>query len=714
MVILLAGILAGAQNRIFEADAPGQRTTRLNGPWRFFPLMEMRNAGPDASAIVNEQAPKHTAARSAQDDASHADHDPGPPPGEPGGHPGGHEGHGPPPGGKNGKGPPRAGHPRGHDGPPPGGLPPFDPMENTISIPGDEEASSPDYDDSHWRLASRLDHAGWYRLTVKPVSPATAGQLSLEMVGANRIWDVYLNGEPVASRDHEFQRVTYGPERVQIPIPPVAYGRDGLLHIAVRLGQQTQRPGAEHDTHLMLGSAGSIANDVGLARSRDWLVTVPDIVLIVFSVVICLFLMRLYASAPEHPEYFWFALYLLVSVGFSVNDILPILHLEARWLVYTCVFASNILSVQFVWSFFGRRFGWYARAVQIVACLGLISLISPRTEFGSFVPTLLALGSVLYVTVTRLHHGSAEERAFGGVLVLTFGPTAVSQVITLLRIFRLADLDGSFGLQLGPIPLDLSDVAGILTPFCMTLVLVRRFELTRQEEGRLRQEFEAARGLQALLVGQATVPGFQIETVYEPASEVGGDFYQILPARNGGVLAILGDVSGKGLRAAMLVSLIVGSLRRTVKQSSSPREVLEALNTELQGQTGGGFVTCICLEIEPSGRVIAANAGHISPSIDGREVELEGGIPLGLSVEPEYEETVFELPRGKQLVLISDGILEARNRQGELYGFDRLAALLRKDPTAKIIAETAKNFGQDDDLTVVTIRLVGGKDSGES
>ncbi len=706
VVILLCGVFAAGQNRVFDASTPGQKTTRLNGPWRYFPLMEMRNAGPDAGVIANEQAPKRKVAETALPDPAHLDHEPPPPDGMEG-----HEGHMPgADGGKMG-GPAHKGHsskgpPPHHGGGPPMDGPPFE-AENTIAIPDDTEAASPDYDDSRWRLAGRLEHAGWYRLVVKPVSSHTAGALSLEIVGANRLWDLYVNGELLASHDHEFQRINFGPERVGVPIPPGAYDKDGNLHIALRLGQQTPRPGSERDTHMMLGSAGAIANDVSLGRSRDWLVTVPDIVLIVFSVVICLFLTRLYASAPEHPEYFWFAMYLLVSVGFSINDILPILHLEARWLVYSCVFAANVLSVQFVWTFFGRRLGWYARSVQVIACLGLLSLLSPRTEFGSFIPTLLALGSVLFVTVSRLHHGSTEEKAFGAVLVLTFGPSAFTLVVTLLRIFRIADWDGSLGLQLGPIPVDLSDIAGILTPFCMTLVLVRRFERTRQEEGRLRQEFEAARGLQALLVGQATVPGFEISAVYEPASEVGGDFYQILPTRNGGVLAILGDVSGKGLRAAMLVSLIVGSLRRTVKQSAGPGEILQALNAELAGQTGGGFVTCLCLEISPSGQVTAANAGHIPPSVSGKEVAVESGFPLGLAETAEYEETTFSLPPKQALVMISDGILEARDREGELFGFDRLAALLRKDPTAQIIADTARNFGQDDDLTVVTIRLTG-------
>ena len=115
---------------------------------------------------------------------------------------------------------------------------------------------------------------------------------------------------------------------------------------------------------------------------------------------------------------------------------------------------------------------------------------------------------------------------------------------------------------------------------------------------------------------------------------VGGDFYQVLERAGGSRVVLVGDVSGKGLKAAMLVSVTVGMLRR--ERSSSPAEILAGLNEGLAGRCGGGFVTC-CYA---NGTVTIANAGHPSPYCDGREVEVEAGLPLGIAPGVEYAEFV--------------------------------------------------------------------------
>jgi serine phosphatase RsbU (regulator of sigma subunit) len=198
-----------------------------------------------------------------------------------------------------------------------------------------------------------------------------------------------------------------------------------------------------------------------------------------------------------------------------------------------------------------------------------------------------------------------------------------------------------------------------------------------------------------------TVPGFTIESVYQPAQQVGGDFFQILPDSRGGLLLVVGDVAGKGLPAAMLVSVLVGATRTAAAYSQSPSEVLSQLNERLLGRTHGGFSTALAAHITADGWVIIANAGHLSPYLDGKEVELPGALPLGIVGNAAYETTQFHLPHGSRLTFYSDGVVEAQNQKGELFGFDRARDLSTK--SASEIAAAAKQFGQSDDITVVAI-----------
>ena len=223
-------------------------------------------------------------------------------------------------------------------------------------------------------------------------------------------------------------------------------------------------------------------------------------------------------------------------------------------------------------------------------------------------------------------------------------------------------------------------------------------------------EMKAAQEIQQVLVPAAAerqAPGYAVSSVYRPASEVGGDFFQIIPLpQKDGTLATLvvaGDVSGKGLRAAMTVSLVVGTLRTLAEYDPTPAAVLAGLNRRLLGRTQGGFVTCCAVRVDAHGRATMANAGHCQPYLDGHEVDLPNGLPLGLVEGAEYEELAVDVSHGQQLTLLSDGVVEARNHHGELYGFDRLNQLMQQRPTAEHVADTAVGFGQDDDITVLTV-----------
>lgn len=170
---------------------------------------------------------------------------------------------------------------------------------------------------------------------------------------------------------------------------------------------------------------------------------------------------------------------------------------------------------------------------------------------------------------------------------------------------------------------------------------------------------------------------------------------------------MLGDVSGKGLKAAMAVSLIVGAMRALAEDHSAPADLLAQLNRRLAGRLQGGFATCEALRIGSDGQCTLASAGHPAPWLNGRELALPGALPLGIAAGAQYEDFEFALAPGDHLALYTDGLLEARSPSGELYGFDRLGALFAARPGAAQAAEAAVDFGQDDDITVLTLRRVG-------
>lgn len=216
-------------------------------------------------------------------------------------------------------------------------------------------------------------------------------------------------------------------------------------------------------------------------------------------------------------------------------------------------------------------------------------------------------------------------------------------------------------------------------------------------------EMQAVSTVQQLLLQSASgeTPGFQVESTYLPASEVGGDFFLVTPTSDGSLMAIVGDVSGKGLSAAMRVATILGALRS--ESSSDPSDILAGLNNALIAQGELGFTTACCVRIEKSGEFVVANAGHIAPYVDGTEIPTHPSLPLGLVPDERFETTRGTLSRGQHMVLLSDGVPEARDETGSLLGFAELARLTCRP--VEEIAETARAFGQEDDITVVAIGL---------
>jgi hypothetical protein len=244
---------------------------------------------------------------------------------------------------------------------------------------------------------------------------------------------------------------------------------------------------------------------------------------------------------------------------------------------------------------------------------------------------------------------------------------------------------------------------------------VYRYSVEQSErQGAIEQEYKSAQELQRVLIPETlpSLKGYAVTSAYRPVQQVGGDFFQLIPIAGGSTLLVLGDVSGKGIKAAMTVSLLVGAARTLAAFLNDPAEVLVRLNERMHGRLEHGFVTCLVLRLDTDGGCVIASAGHPSPFLNHEEMSLAAALPLGLVGEARYETAAVTLGVGDRLTLYTDGLLEARNEAGELYGFKRLGELIAGEPDAREASEAAVAFGQDDDITVLTItRLAIGVES---
>lgn len=233
----------------------------------------------------------------------------------------------------------------------------------------------------------------------------------------------------------------------------------------------------------------------------------------------------------------------------------------------------------------------------------------------------------------------------------------------------------------------------------------RRYGRLQGEKALLEGEMAAAHEIQRVMVPEhlPATPGFRVESVYRPAAQVGGDFFQVIPLKSSRTLVIVGDVSGKGLSAAMIVSMLVGMVRMVSAFTEEPAEILMELNRRLCGRAHGSFVTCTAVRLHPNGCLTVANAGHLPPYRNGIEADCAGSLPLGIVETSTYDQWELPLESGDRVLLLTDGIVEAQDPAGQLLGFARVETLIRAGASARELADTAQQHGQADDITVLSI-----------
>src|SRR5215204_2070223 len=248
----------------------------------------------------------------------------------------------------------------------------------------------------------------------------------------------------------------------------------------------------------------------------------------------------------------------------------------------------------------------------------------------------------------------------------------------------------------------------------------QRMEMRERE--RIEQELRVARRIQQASLPEEvpTLEGWQISPFYQPAREVGGDFYDFHFLSEGRLGVVVGDATGKGVPAALVMSTTCGMLQLAARAlaSSSPGEVLVQVNETLLSRIPPNmFVTCFYAVLDPkSGHLVYANAGHDLPYLQhgGEAKELRArGMPLGLMPSSSYEEKEIVLDASESILFYSDGLVEAHDPEGHMFSFPRLRALIAEHAGKRSLEEglleelysfVGEDWEQEDDITLLTLR----------
>jgi hypothetical protein len=598
---------------------------------------------------------------------------------------------------------------------------------------GDNPAwAQADFDDSHWLPADAKTHPSeyfphtntpviWRRIHVK-VAPGET-RLALQAYFISRAFEVYVNGQKLIQSGGVEPYVAYTRNaRIIVAIPPDQI-RTGSLVIAVRARAprtfwESTAP-AFNGPMLTIGDETELTNRTTLRLIGE---NVPNFVEILFALGVGLVALALFIGQRERKEYLW-----IFVLGACNGALLPLLFASiiqnipvSLWLVNEILLCASLVAILLmVEAFLRMQFGrvlWICFALVCFSA-GVCDVLFAYGMIPSYYNALFTIvigivfAGVIPVMLFRQWRRGDQE---AGLLLIPFLlyslmiyeqiATGLLQLVPPLRDFAWHLSQAASAFPVGVFNFGLPDVANLCFYFSLVIIIVLRSTRMSRQQAVLEGEMAAAREVQQIIVPDKfeSIPGFAVESVYQPAQQVGGDFFQVLPAKDGGLLVVVGDVAGKGLPAAMLVSVLIGAIRTAAEDSNNPSLMLRKLNNRLLGRSNGGFSTALAVHITSDGWVSVATAGHLSPYLDGREIELTGALPLGLAVDACYEITQFYLAPSSRLTFYSDGVVEAQNPAGELFGFERARSI--STMPAAIIAEAARQFGQSDDITVVAIQ----------
>ena len=571
--------------------------------------------------------------------------------------------------------------------------------------------AAPDLDETGWQpVTSWLPYATptpyfWLRCRLDPrqLSPAVNPELQ---VSGDLAWQVFANGRPIGASGS----IVTGAHTVGLveDYSAAEFSQHSLpLVIAVRMTFAPELNGQQQLPALSLGDAelqqNSYWSQVYVRTQSQW-VTWACYALIASA---GLFFMALYWFDRTQRYILWVSLTWLSLADLRINEFLVSAsvhyssHLE--FLLYAVGQSAPVFHILFFFALNRKKVPRVFQAILVLNLFYPIALVLAAflplnqgaelrwwvevNDWTSTIEVLATLGGLASTIVSFW-----PPRAWRGLQI----PLAVVSYVWMLMDFAYMVVQFPFlNLDIQSMFLKIQpyrSAAVALVVVSLTLLLVRQLRTTSEERAELHGEMVSAREIQQYLIPEKLppTPGLAIHSVYQPSREVGGDFFQVLPdPRDGSTLIVVGDVAGKGLKAGMLAALIVGSIRTAFKFTSDPGKILALLNERLQGR---GLVTCLAMRIDGNGSAELANAGHLPPYINGRQMALDGALPLGALPDISLSATRLQLREGESMLLVSDGVVEARNSAGELFGFERTAAISTE--SAQNIAHAAQAFGQ--------------------
>ncbi|MGA2808364.1 MAG: PP2C family protein-serine/threonine phosphatase [Terracidiphilus sp.] len=613
-----------------------------------------------------------------------------------------------------------------------------DARESIADVPDEDHiAGAPGLDDEggpHGQSASPAEHQrpfAWFRLHLKlapnhgPISllielPYTQNR-SIDPSSHALGLDAFVNGkqiQPEGPHPNDSERYEQISRIYNLNVPP----SETSMILAVRtvyvpLGL-TAYTNFFADRRFRLGHPDDLSRELELWSVHSLFERLPRLIDALLLVVLSLFLLALYVTQKGHIEYLWLALYEVLQAPIAFVELAGTSgRLDTIWygaVMLQLLVASAYLYFEFLVAFLSLRRRWYVRIPRytgiILAGICPAFLFAAQSRSMLIVLILVVVGSVIWLggwlvfVLITLISATVKRNFEAGLLLIPLVLTGVGLAELMLTGGLISSGSGQYKspltIQVGLIPVHFATFADFTGLFVIVLIIFVRFLRIQHDQERASSELAAARSVQELMIPQEKLetPGFEVDSVYNPANEVGGDFYHVQTTPDGGLLIVIGDVAGKGLKAAMNVSMLMGALRRTPERS--PARILDSLNRVLVGSDS--FTTCQAAWLGANGELVLANAGHLPPYLNSQEVQLPGGLPLGVLTDVRYEEVHLYLHPGDRILFLSDGVVEARKPSGELFGFDRVHNL--SNQSAFYIADAAKEFGQEDDITVLTVR----------
>ena len=500
--------------------------------------------------------------------------------------------------------------------------------------------------------------------------------------------------------------------------------RDGKVSIAVRVWMDSATPFNSPDAGGLrqppeLGYSSAISDQVRLDWDDVGHYVGSGFLEMLVLVMALLMALTLFWLDRHEKSYLWLALVCEASL-LSVAPVLLINFTTWMGLTEYVIFHDVIafplrigLWVLFwgYWFRLSRMRALHYAVWTLVAILAIGTAMLRPPLYGTHVPVQaanflhpfllivsLALGVFLLLVAYRGFYKNKGEGGLAAAAVL------LAVIANYQRELRLIHVQTTFTI-LG-FTLSLGSVSTILSVLIITVMLLGRFITAQRAKEQWKLEIAQARHVQQVLIPNKLpeLNDLHIESVYRPAREVGGDFFQIVPNdKDGSSLIAFGDVTGKGLQAGMLVALIIGAIRSAAEHDNDPRRILEVLNDQL-AERESASATCMVLRFTADGAVELANAGQLPPYLNGVEMQIEGALPLGIVSGLDFPVTSFKLEPGDSLLIMSDGIAEAQNAYGELFGFERIEEMLRNSTTTSEIATAAQKFGQTDDILVLRVQ----------